>query len=92
MNALKKIGNIILILLGVVLILICADLLTNKSMNKTFDSLSEPDRTAITVVCDAIVIFDSDMGNEDVWNTSSYNPADTGFAVIRSYGMFRGYY
>ena len=90
MNVLKKIGNIILILLGAALILICADLLTNKAANKTFNDLSEPDREAITEICRIADCFDYETGNETIWDVS-YNPSGTVFAVIRSYGMFRGY-
>ena len=90
MNALKKIGNFILILLGIALILICADLLTNKTINKSYDDLSDPDRKAIGEICKIVDLFDKSTGNEDIWN-DVYNPSDTGFAVIRSYGMVRGY-
>ena len=90
MNALKKAGNIILIIFGILLILVCADLLTNKTLNKTYDELSETDRQAVGEICKVIDLFDSETGNKDIWE-HAYNPADTGFAIIRSYGMAKGY-
>ena len=90
MNALKKIGNIILIIFGIVLILLCADLLTNKTLNKSYNALNNSDRQAIDEICAVIGLFDKEEGNSDVWN-SVYNPANTGCVIIHDYGIVRGY-
>lgn len=90
MNALKKIGNIILIIFGIVLILLCADLLTNKTLNKTYSGLNVTDRQAIEEICTVIDLFDKEDGNPDVWD-KVYNPCETGCIIIHDYAAARGY-
>ena len=72
MNAVKRILNVLLILLGVMLIAVCADLMSNKLGNTDFESLNEIDRGAIEEICRMTALFDDKYGNEEIW-TEDYN-------------------
>lgn len=90
MNFLKKTANVLLILFGIVLILLCADLLTNKTVNTSYDALGATDRDALDEICGIISLFDERKGNPDIWD-ESYNLSDTGCVLVRGYGPLRGY-
>lgn len=89
MNALKKILNVLLILIGVVLIVVCADLVLNKTVKTDYGSLSDADQEALKQIADVVVLFDDEYGNSDIWN-ESYNPNDNGCIITRKYGFVKG--
>lgn len=89
MNAVKKFFNILLILFGIVLIAICADLMTNKLTRTEFKDLDETDRGAIEELCEITSLFDDEYGNENIWN-DSYNPRNNASMITRRYGMVKG--
>ncbi len=81
MNGLKKIFNVLLILIGVVLIVLCVDLVTNKAVNTSFENLEELDQNAVSDVCDIVSLFDSRKGNKQIWDVN-YNPRKQGCIVV----------
>lgn len=89
MNFLKKLLNVILIIIGIVLIAFCADLLLNKTVKTSYNELSDVDQKAIGQIGDIINLFDKEDGNEDIWN-SDYNPADNSYIITRTYGAVKG--
>lgn len=89
MNFFKKLLNIFLIIIGVLLIAFCADLALNKTFKTSFEELSEVDRQALSQVGDVINLFDEEEGNEDIWN-SNYNLAQGGYIISRTYGSVKG--
>lgn len=90
MNAVKRILNVLLILLGVMLIAVCADLMSNKLGNTDFESLNEIDRGAIEEVCRMTALFDDKYGNEEIW-TEDYNLKKEACVITRKYGLLKGY-
>ncbi|MBQ3692116.1 MAG: hypothetical protein II931_02190 [Clostridia bacterium] len=80
MNGFKKFLNVFLIIIGVVLIAVCADLVSNKVVNTSYDNLSELDRNAIGDVCEVISVFDSRKGNKEVWDIK-YNLRKAGCVI-----------
>lgn len=89
MNGLKKLLNVLLIIIGIILIVFCVDLIINKTANKTYTELGSVDRDAITEMCSIISLFDDRKGNDDVWNTN-YNLSDTGCIITKTYGSLKG--
>ena len=81
MNGIKKFVNFIMILIGVALIIVCADLVVNKTVNTSYKSLEELDQKAIEDVCEVIALFDSRKGNKEVWN-NNYNPKQMGCVLV----------
>ena len=89
MNALKKILNVVLILIGLVLIIFCVDLIGNKSLNKSYSDLNELDQNALAEIADIVTLFDEEDGNDEIWD-SKYNPNNVGCIVTGSYGFLKG--
>ncbi len=90
MNFLKKMLNVFLIIIGIVLIVLCIDVVSNKLTNNTFDDLSSLDREALEEICEIDSLFDSRKGNDDIWDIK-YNLADVGCVISRKYGLLKGY-
>ena len=57
MNGFKKLFNFLLIIVGIILIVVCADLVVNKTVNTSFESLEKLDKNAIEDVCDVISLL-----------------------------------
>lgn len=89
MNVLKKILNIILILVSIVLIILCADLLLNKTVKTSYDSLSSTDQTAINQITGVVNLFDDRYGNDDIWS-ESFNPLKKGYIITKTWGFMKG--
>lgn len=89
MNVVKKILNIILILFGVILIVVCADLMVNKLWHTDFSSLDETDKGALEELCSMTALFDERYGNDEVW-TEDYNLRSEPCVLTRRYGMIKG--
>lgn len=81
MNGFKKFLNVFLIITGVLLIAVCADLVGNKTVNTSFENLDELDRNAIGDVCEVLSLFDSRKGNKEIWDVN-YNLRDIGCVII----------
>lgn len=90
MSAVKKLFNLILILLGVALIVICADLVSNKLGKTSFVQLDETDKNAIEELCQMTALFDDKYGNEDIW-TEDYNLRNESCVITRRFGFVKGY-
>ena len=90
MNAVKKFFNVLLIVFGILLIIVCADLLTNKLVNTQLSSLDETDRGAIEELCDMTALFDVKYGNEKVWD-NRYDLRYNSAVITRTYGLVKGY-
>lgn len=89
MNFLKRLLNVFLIIVGILLIGFCADIVVNKTVNVDYDSFEEVDKTAVAQVAEMFALFDKDEGNDDVWD-ANYNLADDSVVVTRTYGMLKG--
>ena len=89
MNVIKKIFNVLLILIGMIFILLCADIIVNKTVKTDFDSLSATDRQAIGEICDIVNLFDDKKGNSNIWDIN-YNLYKTGCVIAREHGSLRG--
>ena len=89
MNGVKKVLNIVLILIGVCLIAFCADLMSNKLSKTKLEQLDETDRSAVEEICGIISQFDEKYGNDDVW-TENYNPNNYSFVITRRLGFVKG--
>ena len=87
MNGFKKFLNVFLIVIGVVLIGICADLVCNKTINTSFENLGEVDQNAIGDVCEVISLFDSRKGNKDIWD-ANYNLRKVGCVIVNRQDAF----
>lgn len=81
MNGFKKFLNVFLIIIGVVLIIFCADLVINKTSDTSFENLDELDQKAVTEVCEILSLFDSRKGNKEIWDTN-YNPRKLGCVLV----------
>lgn len=88
MNVFKKIINILFTVAGILFILICADIIVNKNVKTSLESLSKADREALTQITDIVNLFE-DEENDDIWN-SDYNPYKGSFAVTHTYGVLKG--
>jgi len=89
LNVIKKIFNVLLILIGMIFILLCADIIVNKTVKTDFDSLSATDRQAIGEICDIVNLFDDKKGNSNIWDIN-YNLYKTGCVIAREHGSLRG--
>ena len=89
MKVIKKIFNVLLILIGIMFIVLCADIIVNKTVKTDFDSLSATDRQAIAEICDIVALFDDKKGNSDIWDIN-YNLYKTGCVIAREHGSLRG--
>ncbi|MBQ2604673.1 MAG: hypothetical protein II589_06585 [Clostridia bacterium] len=89
MKVIKKIFNVLLIMIGIFFILLCADIILNKTVNTDFNSLGATDRQAIGEICDIVNLFDDKKGNSNVWDIN-YNLYGTGCVIVREYGPLRG--
>lgn len=89
MNTMKRILNIVLILIGVILIVVCTDLITNRTLKTDYSSLSDVDKTALDQIASVVALFDEDDGNEDIWS-KNYNPTDNGCIITRKLGFLKG--
>lgn len=89
MNAVKRILNIVLILIGVILIVVCTDLITNRTLKTDYSSLSDVDKTALDQIVSVVDLFDENNGNEDIWS-KNYNPTDNGCIITRKLGFLKG--
>ncbi len=90
MNKVKRIGNVLLILIGVVLIVVCADLISNKLGKTSLHQLDEVDRGAIEEICAMTALFDERYGSDEIWN-ESYDLRRCPCVLTRSFGFVKGY-
>ena len=87
MNGLKKFLNIVIIILGILFIGVCADMVGNKTMNTSYENLSELDQNAVGDICEVISIFDNKKGNKEVWDIK-YNLRDIGCVITNDEDTF----
>ena len=88
MNGVKKVLNILLILFGVCLIVVCCDLVLNKAYQADLSKVDETDRAAVEELCSMISEFDSKYGSDYVW-TENYNLRKCSFVLTRELGFAR---
>ena len=86
----KKLFNLILIILGVVLIVVCVDLTTNKLLKTDYNDLDVSDREAIAELCDMTELFRERSGCEEVW-IDEYNLRNYKAVITRRFGFLKGY-
>ena len=89
MNKFKKFLNVLIILTAVIFIAVCVDLLTNKTLNTSYDSLSTVDQGAISEICDIDGLFDKRKGNDEVWDVK-YNLNGTPCIIMKKNGFIAG--
>lgn len=89
MNVIKKILNVLLILIGAALIIFCADLVTNKLVNVSYYSLDTTDKEAIDELCRLTKQFDVRYGSDVVWN-DDYNLRDYACVITRKGEFVKG--
>lgn len=89
MNFLKKLFNVLIIVIAAVLIVICLDLVLNRTVKTNYTDISSVDRTALSQISDVIVLFDEKYGDENVWS-ESYNLTEGSYVITRTLGLLKG--
>lgn len=89
MERVKKVLNVVLILVGVCLIVVCCDLVLNKAFKTSLADIDETDRAAVEELCGIIEEFDPKYGSDYVW-TENFNMRQCSFVITRQLGLVRG--
>ncbi len=87
MRVLKKILNILIIVIGVVFIAFCVDLVLNKAVNTSNDKLSEDDQAAVQQISNIVALLDE--RGDTIWDSGS-DLADNAYVVYKSHGFLKG--
>lgn len=85
----KKVLNLLSIVVGIALIIVCADLVSNKLSKTKLTELDEIDRNAIEELCQMNALFDEKYGSDEIWN-ENYNMRDYSAVITRKEDVGKG--